>query len=348
MSTRIGQGSQVVDVLHYVQTWLPLSAGFVHALVDGSRHGAVVVARDPLVNVATFPHAPLTRATGKVALATQIVMRRADLVHAHFGYAAGDIVGVARRTRRPFVVSLHGNDATARTPSHYERIAPASAAVIVPSRFLADHAERLGFDASKVHVIPAGVDTAFFTPTPLPDGPPIAVFVGRLVEKKGVDVLLEAWSVVRRAVPDARLVVLGDGPLAPIVGGDGVRHELPDPALRHRQVLDLIRSSTVVVQPSRTGADGDAESLLLVNLEAQASGRALVTTQHGGIPEFVDDTSTVLVPENDAAALAGALVEVLRDRALASRLGSAGPDVAARFDVRSCTARVDDLYERLV
>jgi glycosyltransferase involved in cell wall biosynthesis len=245
------------------------------------------------------------------------------------------------------VVSLHGHDATSRPPSHYAQIAPASAAVVVPSAFLAGHATRLGFDAGRVHVIPSGVDTTFFTPTDLQDGPPTAVFVGRLVEKKGVDVLMEAWRSVRRAVPDAQVIVLGDGPLASMVTGDGVRHERPDPARRHQQVRELLAAATVVVQPSRTAGDGDAESLLLVNLEAQASGRALVTTRHGGIPEFVDDSSTVLVDEGDADALADALVAVLRDRTLAARLGAAGPAVAARFDVRSCTARVDDLYDRL-
>lgn len=336
-----------MNVVHYVQTWLPLSAGFVHAQVHGSGHHGIVVARDPLENVGTYPHRPVVRAHGTAGVAAQVLLRRAALVHAHFGYAAGDVVGVARRLRRPLVVSLHGHDATSRPPSHYEQIAPASAAVIVPSAFLAGHATRLGFDAARVHVIPSGVDTAFFTPTDLPDGPPTAVFVGRLVEKKGVDVLVAAWPAVRRAVPDARLVVLGDGPLASIVVGDGVRHERPDPARRHHQVRELLASSTVVVQPSRTAGDGDAESLLLVNLEAQASGRALVTTRHGGIPEFVDESSTVLVDENDVGALSDALVAVLRDRALAARLGAAGPAVAARFDVRACTARVDDLYERL-
>jgi glycosyltransferase involved in cell wall biosynthesis len=337
-----------VNVVHYVQTWLPLSAGFVHAHVQRSRHHGIVIARDPLENVDAFPHRPVIRAHGTAGVAAQVAVRRGRLIHAHFGYAAGDVVGVARHLHRPLVVSLHGHDATSRPPSHYERIAPASAAVIVPSAFLAGHATRLGFDADRVHVIPSGVDTTFFTPTALGDGPPTAVFVGRLVEKKGVDVLVAAWPAVRRAVPDARLVVLGEGPLATRVAGDGIRHQRPDAGRRHEQVRELIAASTVVVQPSRTAGDGDAESLLLVNLEAQASGRALVTTRHGGIPEFVDEASTLLVAENDVAALADALVAVLRDRALASRLGAGGPAVAARFDVRACTSRVDDLYERLV
>jgi glycosyltransferase involved in cell wall biosynthesis len=110
-----------------------------------------------------------------------------------------------------------------------------------------------------------------------------------------------------------------------------------------------LAASTVVASPSRTSGDGDAESLLLVNLEAQASGRPVVTTRHGGIPEFVEEgVSALVVPEGDADALAAALVQVLTDGALATRLGAAGPEVAARFDVRACSTAVDAIYDGLL
>jgi colanic acid/amylovoran biosynthesis glycosyltransferase len=103
-----------------------------------------------------------------------------------------------------------------------------------------------------------------------------------------------------------------------------------------------------VVTPSRTGKTGDAESLLLVNLEAGATGRPVVSTQHGGIPEYVEDGRTgMLVPEADAAALGSAIVGLLRDRALAASLGQAAVAHVAQWDVRRCSARVDDLYEEL-
>ncbi len=104
----------------------------------------------------------------------------------------------------------------------------------------------------------------------------------------------------------------------------------------------------MVVTPSRTAADGDAESLLLVNLEAQASGRAVVTTDHGGIPEFVDGgTTALLVPEGDPAALADGADHVLRDPDLAARLGAAGVEWVERFDVAACTGRLDDLLAEI-
>jgi phosphatidylinositol alpha-1,6-mannosyltransferase len=187
----------------------------------------------------------------------------------------------------------------------------------------------------------------------LPDGPPTAAFVGRFVDKKGVDVLLAAWPGVRAALPDAGLVLLGYGPLLDLVtrhaGADGVELVRPDPRRRASQVRDVIANATVVASPSRTAADGDAESLVLANLEAQASGRAVVTTRHDGIPEFVTaDETALVVEEGDADALAHALITVLGDRELAARLGAAGPARVSSLDARTCSARVDDLYDALV
>jgi glycosyltransferase involved in cell wall biosynthesis len=281
-----------------------------------------------------------------------LAVRRIDLVHVHFGYAAADVVGTIGR--RPYVLSLHGDDATrlvGQHPDHYSRVTGAVDRVVVPSRFLAAAAERAGFASRVITVIPSGVDTAYFTPSPLPDDPRTIAYVGRLVEKKGLDVLLAAWPAIHAEVPAATLHILGDGPLAKLIDStDGsISHIVPDPSRRHDQVRDLIRSASVVVTPSRTAANGDSESLLLVNLEAGASGRPVVSTRHGGIPEYVEDGRTgLLVPENDSAALAEAVIRVLRDRQLAERLATAAVSGVAQWDVRTCAARVDALYDSLL
>ena len=359
-----------MKVLHYIDRWLPLSAGFVDALVTRSSHPSVVVSRDATVNRDAFPHRPVVslgplsrlgegRAAGwtrHAVLAAVITAARVKVIHVHFGYAVHDVLPAVRRTGLPLVLSLHGDDATAlpkQRPGFYDPVADSVDAVVVPSRWLAERAEELGFPLGRIHVIPSGVDVGLFTPTPVPEGPPIVAFVGRLVAKKGLATLLEAWEAVARAVPGSRLHVLGEGPeghlLAPEVIPAGVELLRPDPQRRHLQVRDLIRCATVVTSPSQTSPDGDAESLLLVNLEAQASGRAVVTTRHGGIPEFVEEGHTaLLVAERSSAELATALIRVLTDRPLATRMGASGPAVAARFDVRAGAAQVDELYDRVV
>jgi glycosyltransferase involved in cell wall biosynthesis len=270
---------------------------------------------------------------------------RVGLVHAHHGYEVVRVAGAARRRGIPLVVSLHGHDAYGwvdARPDAYAGILDGAAATIVPSEFLVPRAVELGARPDRVHVIGSGIDTTAFTPTPVPAAREV-LFVGRFVEKKGLDVLAAAWPQVLRAVPDARARVLGYGPLEALarrIDPDLVLR--PDPA----QVRDAIRRARAVVSPSRT-AEGDvAETLLMVNLEAQASGRPVVTTDHGGIPEYVQAGETaLLVPEADPDALATALTEVLLDDDLAARLGEHGPAWAAAFDVRLVAGRVHRLYE---
>jgi colanic acid/amylovoran biosynthesis glycosyltransferase len=352
-------------VLHYTQRWLELSQGFVHSYVATSRHVGAVASRRRPENRATFPFRPVWslgplerigasagHRSRSVALDALARAHRAQALHVHLGYVAPDVVGLVRRRSLPLIISFHGHDVTALTrqePTFYDEVAPLTALAVVPSHWLGERVVGLGFDAGRVAVVPSGVDTSFFVPTPLPDGPPVVAFVGRLVPKKGIDVLLEAWPTVRAAVPEAVLEIIGYGPLEDRVRGSvgpGVRWSPPQRADRHGQVRSLLRSATVVASPSQTGPDGDAESLLLVNLEAAASGRAVVTTRHGGIPEYVKEGDTALVvAEGDVAALADALVAVLADAALAARLGSHGPAWASQFDTSVCTARRDDLVE---
>ena len=358
----------MTSVLHYLQEWLPLSAQFVHGAVARSRHRTLVVARDPLTNREAFPgprvHAlpgPLVRASrwagpapvtaGLLALERTF---RADVVHVHFGYVVDDVLGLVRRRSLPLSLALHGHDVTALArdrPDHYRRLASDIDLVVVPSGWLADRVASAGLGHRRIEVVPAGVDLGRFRPRPQVDGPPTAAFVGRFVAKKGLDVLAEAWPAVRRAVPGARLLALGDGPLRHLVTGlaeEGVVHLPPQAGRRAEQVAETIAAASVVVTPSHTGPDGDAESLLLVNLEAQASARAVVTTDHGGIPEFVQAGRTALVvSEGDADSLAEAVVTLLRDQDLARQLGASGARWVRRFDVDACTGRLDDLLAGL-
>lgn len=356
-------------VLHTMQRYLPLSEQFVHTLLTRTAHPAVVVSRDAVTNRATFPlrrvyslarvakrHDPPTISERRLLTAATVsiaTMHRAGLIHHHHAYRLSDFVGAARRLKVPLVVSVHGEDVTAyarQWPGITDPLRVADA-VVVPSRFIIDAVVDNGVPRERIQVIPSGVDTSFFTPTPLPEGPPQALFVGRFVEKKGIDVLIKAWVAVRRRVPEAQLVLLGYGPLEDLAraGGEGVVWEPADPARRAVQVRDALRSARAIVTPSRTAADGDVETLLLVNLEAMASGRPVVTTRHGGIPEFVDEGRTALVvPENDPASLADALVRVLSDDALAGNMGAAGPAWVSRFDWSVTAAAMDALYDRLM
>ena len=355
-------------VMHFTARWLPASEGFVHDLVTHLERPGVVVSSGKLENIERFsfddgraPHSLAAlqsvtpvRLRQKAVTARLVLLARhhnVGIVHAHHGYRFAQVQGVVRRQGLSTVLSLHGDDVTGlleRQPDAYRGLHHAASAIVVPSRFLAARAVEAGFPRRRIHVIPSGVDTAWFAPTPLPNAPFEVLFVGRFVEKKGLDVLARAWPAVHAAVPGARLRLLGFGPLEALARSIRGDVEVVLSPNRH-DVRAAMRRARVVVSPSRTAGEDAVESLLVVNLEAQASGRPVVTTQHGGIPEFVDEgRSALVVPENDPSALATALIALLTDDALATRLAHHGPRWAKAFDVHRTASKIDDLYDEVL
>ncbi len=151
-------------------------------------------------------------------------------------------------------------------------------------------------------------------PLPVPEGS--LLYVGALEQAKGIETLALAW----RSLSQGRLVVVGQGSLAPVVEQLGVEHlsELPAEAVAAR-----MDAATVLVVPSLT------EGLGRVIVESFARGRGVVASATGGIEDLVTDgVEGLLVPPGDAAALAAALLRVLSEPGLAERLGAAA---SARF-----------------
>ena len=147
------------------------------------------------------------------------------------------------------------------------------------------------------------------------------VFVGRFVEKKGVDDLIEALATI--VDPRPRSLLIGDGPLdasmrdrAAALGLDATFVGLQPAAVVARRLAE----SKVLVAPSRTAANGESEGLPTTILEAASHGVPAVSTLHSGIPEAVEDGKTGLLgPEGDRAALAE------QHPAAAGRRRAAGP-----------------------
>jgi glycosyltransferase involved in cell wall biosynthesis len=158
-------------------------------------------------------------------------------------------------------------------------------------------------------------------PAPLPVSP-VALFVGVLERYKAVDVLADAWRLAAPRVPGAMLHLVGRGTLRDVP--ERLVADLPEQtrwteSLPTPDVARALDGSTVLVLPSRS------EGLGRVVVEAFCRGRGVVGSRVGGIPDLVrDGENGLLVPPEDPAALADALVRVLSDRALAERLGAAG------------------------
>lgn len=163
-------------------------------------------------------------------------------------------------------------------------------------------------------------------PAPFPS-PPEALFVGVLERYKAVDVLAQAWPLVAGRSPFARLHLVGRGAMQGLVEelvafGDGRVRWTPE--LSTEGVAAALDCSSALVLPSRR------EGMGRVIVEAFCRGRAVVGTASGGIPDLVEhDVNGLLVPVEDAEALAGALDLVLSDPGTATRLGAGAWQAAA-------------------
>lgn len=287
----------------------------------------------------------------------------AELIHAHFATDACAALAIERRLRVPLIVTLHGYDVTSgdaslRTSSlgraylRRRRMLWERARVFVcVSESIRQKALERGFPEEKLWVHPIGIDVEAFRPaelrvSELPSKEPLVLFVGRLVEKKGCGYLLRAMRAVEARMPEARLMVLGDGPLRGTLEAEarGLRRCEFMGAASSDAVRSWMRRAAVVAVPSVVAASGDSEGMCLVALEAQALGVPVVGFRGPGI-EVVDGEAGLLVPERDEGALTEVLLALLRDEALAARMGAAGRARVERlFDLRRQTALLEDKY----
>lgn len=203
-----------------------------------------------------------------------------------------------------------------------------------------------GVDA--VEVIHNGVEIELLTR--VRSSTPLAVFAGRLVHEKGVDVLVQAFALTVRSVPDARLLIAGDGPernnLIELAEQAGVAASVTFLGHLPKESLETkFAQAWVQAVPSRW-----AEPFGLVAVEAMMRGTAVVASSTGGLGEIVQDGATgFLVPPNDPHALAEKLKEILSDRAKAEAMGKAGRDLAvARFSLTRQCEQFVSLYQQIV
>lgn len=176
-----------------------------------------------------------------------------------------------------------------------------------------------------------GVDTSEFYPRPprQENAKPTILFVGRLHSEKGVFVLLDAFAIVHEKCPDARLVMVGDGPTRAEFEREIARRGLASfidvmGTVKNREVADYFRRADVFCAPSVTTQKW-TEQVGVSLMQAMASGVPVVSTRSGAIPEYMPDgVAGILVEENDASALATALLDLLNHPERARALGEGG------------------------
>lgn len=287
---------------------------------------------------------------------------RPQLLHAHFAVDAALALPIQQRLNLPMVVTLHGYDVT-RNDSHMKRTAAGriylrrrrelwgtASRFLCVSEYIRQRAIERGFPAEKLSVHSIGVDLGKFRPDARSlEAEPIALFAGRLVENKGCRYLLRAMQQVEQQHPDARLVVIGDGPLRQTLEAEArqrLRRYTFLGMQTHREVRDWMARASMLVMPSLQVDSGDAEGLGMVMCEAQAMGLPGIGFRGTGVEEALDHgRSGLLVDSGDSDALAVAILNILRDAKLSEALSAAGREHAEkRFNLYRQTALLEDIY----
>lgn len=204
-----------------------------------------------------------------------------------------------------------------------------------------------GARPEQLQIVYCGIDTSHFTPrrrTRAPGEPLHILSSGRLVEKKGFPVLIEACAIMAARGYDFRCTIGGSGPdeaeLRALIAARGLddRVTLTGEALKQEEIPDFMYSGDVYTLPCVWASDNDVDGLPQMLMEAMACGLPAVSTELVGIPDLVIDGETgLLVPTEDAAALAEALMRLGEDDDLARQLAESGhAHVTKAFDIETC------------
>jgi len=302
------------------------------------------------------------------ALVSRLEELRVDLVHAHFGIDATDAWPSVRALGLPMLVTLHGYDINIRREwweaghgGAHRRLYPRrllqmsrdpAVRFVAVSHALARRAVEVGIPEDRISVAHIGIDTERFTPggRPLEQRRPRILFVGRMVEKKAPLLLVQAFHELRRELPDAELVMIGEGPLLGEAKQLAASLDVPvtfTGALGSDQVLAHLHEARVFCLPSLTAANGDAEGFGLVILEAQACGVPVVTSAMGGAQEGLLDGQTGRACREGAVAdFVAGLRHFLSDDAAARRASAAAVAFARRsFDIRGGSQQLERIYD---
>lgn len=286
-----------------------------------------------------------------------------DVIHCHF--APVGLYAVALKEfgiRARLITTFHGydvnRDVLTGVDNLYKPLIDRGDHFTSNTNYTRDQAIKLGFDGSKITILPVGlnVDKFTFKHRHLLPGDTINILtVGRLVEKKGHRYMLRALAKMIPQYSNINYMIAGDGPLSGQLRALTKELGLDENvtflgALDQDQVVSAYQEAHLFVLSCATADDGDKEGQALVLQEAQAVGLPVISTLHNGIPDGVlDGESGFLVPEKDVEALAERLGYLIENPHKWAQMGQCGRDfVCENYDIGKLNQRLLDLYKKIL
>ena len=279
-----------------------------------------------------------------------------SVILTHFGQTGLRLLPVAQAEGIPLVVHFHGLDISSSLNNRYyrwslQRSIRRFAAIVCVGSHQRTKLIDLGADPTRIHLIPCGVPTAEFVSSARPAvRAPTFVSVSRLVEWKGVHHTIGAFALLAQTQPEARLVIVGDGPQADELKKIATEHGITDRvrftgSQTAAQVREHLQAADVFLQHSLNHSSGWFEGFGVSIAEASAMGLPVVVSQCGGITDQVINGETgFVVPQRDENAMAAAMARLAENPALRAQMGAAGRHrMISEFDTALLVSRLEQL-----
>ncbi|GAB2908097.1 glycosyltransferase [Rheinheimera gaetbuli] len=282
-----------------------------------------------------------------------LAAQNADVIHAHFGKGGYYCAPIAKKLDLPMVTTFHGSDVTQNdkfsyNSKHRKVTFEQSTKIIAVSQFIKSKLIARGCPEDKIIQHYIGIDNQFFAPTQQKSSQPTILFVGRLIEQKGCQYLLQAMKTINQQLPDAQLIIAGYGSYQDKL--QALATELKNVkfvgAQNREQVKNLMAKAWVTCLPSIVMARGNEEGMPTVCIESQAVGTPVVAFNTGGVSEGVINEKTGLLSEQkNVNQLAQNLLIVLQSTALRQQMSQAGiTHVDQHFNIYKQCQKLEDIY----
>lgn len=339
------QGAKTSETMDGVRVLRYRYWPFAHTLADGAILDNLKAKRSNYLQV-PFLMAGLFLAIRKA---------KPELIHAHWVIPQA-LVATLAAPKAKLLVTTHGGDIYAlnQAPLRFLKrfVMRRARAITTVNSQMRDSLTSMGIDSSKIQVIPMGVDikkAQAGTHTRIPGQ---LIVVGRLVEKKGIEYLLEAISkgISQKSLPTTlQLMIAGDGPLRKVL--EAKAKGLPVTFLGNQtsaQVRKLFATSEIALLPSIKADSGDQEGLPVTLLEAAAAGAFVIASDLAGINDVIEDgVSGFLTQQRDPASILHALERAFADQGFRSESAKNLQTKVQVFDHSVIGKKYNDLIESI-
>ena len=286
-------------------------------------------------------------------------LRKMDVVHVQWPIPNGlGAIFLKKIYGIPYINTIHGEEVHLSKRYHLlfalRWLVNNSSKTITNSTATRKFCLEAGLDGDKIEVIPFGVDTDFFRPLDVYKDETIfqILSVGYLIERKGFEYLIRAMPLVLEKHKQARLKIVGSGPLESKLKELIYELDLGDEVeivnnVSDEELLMIYNSSDLFVLPSIVDSQGNTEGLGVVLLEAMACGLPVIGSDVGGIPDIIEDNKTgIMISEKDISGISGAILKLIENENYLEKLSIQGYDIVRdRFSWKKISKLYLNVYE---